>query len=143
MAPLPEKNIAREPREVLHYREVGLETGVDEKEAYARALLSHESVRRWRAMGVADGYVQPVQSDGSTYEFDLPARANPHDPAVTGRAVMGQEAENPHCPFSGRDVSSDSLVEIEGRTIGFCNPFCRDKVAADPYAWPEVRDLLT
>ena len=36
--------------------------------AYARALLAHPSVARWRAMALADGYVQPQ------YFMDLPER---------------------------------------------------------------------
>jgi len=33
-------------------------------------------------------------------------------------------------------VEADSLAEVDGRVIGFCNPGCRDKVVADPEAWP-------
>ena len=113
----------------------GLEMA-DEDMEYVAALLGHPSVRRWRAMGQADGHVQPQ------YEFDLPARLNPHDPVIVGVAVMDGTAENAFCPFSGRDVSPDSLVEVSGRVIGFCNTFCRDKVAADPMAWPEAAALL-
>ncbi|MEM6532958.1 MAG: GNAT family N-acetyltransferase [Myxococcota bacterium] len=34
---------------------------------------------------------------------------------------------NTHCPWSGKPISNDSLTEFEGRTVGFCNPECRDK----------------
>ncbi|MEM1161794.1 MAG: glutathione S-transferase [Pseudomonadota bacterium] len=108
----------------------------EENHAYVAALLGHPSVRRWRAMGQADTHIQ------AHYEFELAERPNPHDPAVTGHADSGVDALNTHCPFSGEDVAAHSLVEIEGRVIGFCNTFCRDKVAADPYAWPEVAALL-
>jgi len=103
---------------------------------YVQALLDHPSVRRWRAMALADGHVQP------RYEFDLAERTVPQAMAATGRVVTGVAAENEFCPFSGRDVVADGLVEIGGRVIGFCNPFCRDKVATDPMAWPEVAALL-
>ncbi len=114
----------------------GLEMPSEDME-YVAAVLGHPSVRRWRAMGEADTHVQPQ------YEFDFPARPNPHDPAVIGTAVTDRPIENTFCPFSGRDVSKDSLVEVNGRVIGFCNTFCRDKVAADPMAWPEAAALLS
>ena len=113
----------------------GLEMG-EEDLAYVASVLGHESVRRWRSMGMADAHLQ------AHYEFEYAARPNPHDPEVTGTVVSGVDAENQYCPFSGKDVSPDSLVEIKGRVIGFCNPFCRDKVAADPMCWPEVPALL-
>ena len=37
----------------------------DEDMAYVQALLAHPSVRRWRAMGIADTYIQPTAGDGS------------------------------------------------------------------------------
>lgn len=114
----------------------GLEMGETDM-AYVAAVLGHPSVRRWRAMGQADAHVQ------AHYEFDLGDRPNPHDPAVSGQVVTDKTAENPFCPFSGKDVSPDGLVDVGGRVVGFCNPFCRDKVAADPHAWPEVAALLS
>ena len=108
----------------------------EEEMSYVAALLGHHSVRRWRAMAMADGHIQ------AHYEFDYADRPNPHDPAVTGVPVEGVASENAHCPFSGKDVSPDSLVEVHGRVIGFCNPFCRDKVAVDPMCWPEVAAML-
>ena len=113
----------------------GLQMG-EEDLAYVASVLGHASVRRWRAMGIADAHVQ------AHYEFEYAARPNPHEPEVTGKVVHSVEAENTHCPFSGNDVSSDGLVEVQGRVIGFCNPFCRDKVAADPFCWPEVAAML-
>lgn len=103
---------------------------------YVEALTAHPAFRRWRAMAFADRHRQ------AHYEFDLPDRPDPLAPVRTGRPVEGAGAENAACPFSGKPVSPDSLVEIQGRVIGFCNPFCRDKVAADPDAWPEVAALL-
>ncbi len=103
---------------------------------YLEKLLAHRSFRRWRAMAMADGHLQ------AHYEFDFADRDDPYKPARTGRPVADVGAENAACPFSGKPVSPDSLVEIQGRVIGFCNTFCRDKVAADPDAWPEVAALL-
>ncbi len=37
------------------------------------------------------------------------------------------ECINDRCPWSGEPVSPDSLTLYRGRTVGFCNPGCRDK----------------
>jgi glutathione S-transferase len=113
----------------------GLEMGGDDT-AYVAALLGHPSVRRWRAMAMADAHVQPQ------YEFGLPERADPAAPAVIGTAVGGLAAENAFCPFTGADARADLQVEVQGRILGFADAFGRDKVAADPLAWPEVVELL-
>ena len=39
---------------------------------------------------------------------------------------MSNTAINKYCPRSGKPVSSDSLTEYAGSTVGFCNPDCRD-----------------
>lgn len=104
--------------------------------AYVAALLGHPSVRRWRAMGMAKNELQ------AHYEFDLPARPNPHDPAVAGEVIQGNQAENANCPYSGKPVAEDCLVQIQNRVIGYCNPFCAAKTAADPMAWPKTVALL-
>ena len=39
------------------------------------------------------------------------------------------------CPFSGRPIEAGSLTLYEGKVVGFCNPDCRDKFAADPSAF--------
>ena len=103
---------------------------------YVAAVLDHPSVRRWRSMGMADGHLQPQ------YEFDYAARPNPHDPAMTGRVVPGLASDNTHCPNSGKPVHPDHVVEIGENAIGYCNPFCAAKSAADPMAWPKTVALL-
>lgn len=103
---------------------------------YVAAVLSHSSVRRWRAMGMADGHMQ------RHYEFTLPDRPNPHDPALTGDLVPGLAAENTNCPYSGKPVQADSVIRVGERAIGYCNPFCAAKSAADPMAWPPTAALL-
>lgn len=107
--------------------------------AYAAALLAHPSLRRWRAMGIADSHVQ----SGAGYEMDLAARANPHDPAVTG-IVVGDDrlAANDTCPFTGEPIAPGCRIEVRERVIGLADPFTRDKAAADPYCWPELAALL-
>ncbi len=41
---------------------------------------------------------------------------------------------NDTCPRSGKPVAVDSLTTYRGRTVGFCNPHCRDDFAAHPEA---------
>ncbi|MFE3836263.1 glutathione S-transferase [Pseudogemmobacter sonorensis] len=101
--------------------------------AYVNAHLSHPSFRRWRAMGLVDGPDQPF------YRRDWPRRDWPGPVPLAARAVKGHEAENAACPYSGAPVRD--VLEIAGRRIGFCNPFCRDKTAADPEAWPAFMAL--
>ncbi|MEM1316609.1 MAG: glutathione S-transferase, partial [Pseudomonadota bacterium] len=110
--------------------------GGAEAQAYCEAVYAHPAFRRWRAMGVAEG----VRVD--RYEMDLPQRPRFGPPPRPARAVEGERAVNAACPYSGRPVSPDSLAEIDGRVIGFCNPFCRDKTVADAEAWPKVQPLL-
>ena len=107
-----------------------------EDAGYLAALLAHPSVRRWRAMAMAESH------QIAHYELDLPARPDPHAPALTGRPVAGREAENAVCPFTGRDALPELQVEVQGRVLGFADAFARDKVAADPLAWQEVGALL-
>lgn len=102
--------------------------------AYVAAHLAEPGFRRWRAMGMARGatlarYAQPHATTGWPGPVPLPAKA-----CDAGTPVNAQ------CPFSGGAVTH--LAQIDGRIIGFCNAFCRDKVVADPNAWPEVARLL-
>jgi hypothetical protein len=41
-----------------------------------------------------------------------------------------EDAVNETCPWSGKPIAADSLTVYNGRTVGFCNPGCRDKFAA-------------
>ncbi len=107
-----------------------------EAAAYVAAHLADPVFRQWRAIGIADPVIQPQ------YEFDLPARPWPGPAPLPARAVSGVTAVNDVCPFSGRPVAADSLAEVAGTVIGFCNTGCRDKVVADPEAWPTAMALL-
>jgi glutathione S-transferase len=111
----------------------GLEMPGDDA-AYVAALLAHPSFRRWRAMAMADAHVQPQ------YELDMAPRPDPFAPAETGLPAEGRAAENESCPFTGGAPAF--AVEVSGRVLGFGDAFTRDKVAADPLAWPEVEALL-
>lgn len=103
---------------------------------YMEAIHAHPPFRRWRAMGVAEGAVF------EQYEFDHPdkMRFGPHPRPA--HAVQEVKPSNDACPYSGKPVAADSLAEIDGKVIGFCNPFCRDKSVADPEAWPKLVPLL-
>ncbi|MFN7052334.1 MAG: glutathione S-transferase N-terminal domain-containing protein [Gemmobacter sp.] len=101
--------------------------------AYVAAHLAHPSFRRWRAMGLVDGADQPF------YRRDYPQRPWPGPAPLLARAVEGTEAENTACPYSGKPVTH--VLELDGRRLGFCNAFCRNKTVADPEAWPKFMAL--
>ena len=110
-------------------------------EAYVRTIYAHPSFRRWHAMADAGPRVLP------RYDLDLPARGPQDAPRPAPLSAMRHEGDpagaiNATCPYSGKPVQADSLARIEGRIIGFCNPFCRDKSVIDPAAWPAVMALL-
>ncbi|MEM6617785.1 MAG: glutathione S-transferase [Pseudomonadota bacterium] len=96
--------------------------------AYIAKTLADGHFRRWRAMGVAENYVQ------TAYDMGLPHVSWSGPTPIPAQAVSGSDAENDRCPYSGDPVTD--VLEIDGRRIGFCNPFCRDKTVADPAAWP-------
>jgi glutathione S-transferase len=97
--------------------------------AYVQAHLAHPQFRQWRAMGMVDG------PDQDYYRRDYPTRPWPGPKPLPARPVAGTQSENTACPYSGDPVTH--VLEIAGRRIGFCNPFCRDKTVADPAAWPK------
>ena len=38
-----------------------------------------------------------------------------------------EDCVNETCPWSGKPVSADSLTIYKGKTVGFCNPGCKEK----------------
>ena len=100
----------------------------DADAAYVAAHLADPAFRRWRAMGAAEGVHQPI------YDRPYAPATWPGPPPLAARAVEDGTAENAACPYSGKPVTH--LMELDGRTFGFCNAFCRDKTVADPAAWP-------
>ena len=101
---------------------------------YVHSVLAHPSVRRWRAMAFADPYVQ------EHYRMEFPLRPDPTEPEVTGTVVHEEVAANTACPLTGGPPTH--LVRIGDTVLGFETAFDRDKVAADPLAWPEISVLL-
>lgn len=108
-----------------------------ESRDYVARHLAEPNFRRWRAMALAEGNAATHVPD-----LGLPRAPWPGPAPVPARAVEGLAPENAACPYSGRPVRADSLMETGGRVIGFCNPFCRDKTVADPEAWPAAMALL-
>ncbi|MDJ0825579.1 MAG: glutathione S-transferase [Rhodobacter sp.] len=110
----------------------GLPVG-PEAQAYVAAHLADPAVRRWRAMGLAKGDTLPWYARDYTltdWPGPEPLPATPSD----------GPSENTACPYSGEPVTH--FLELDGRTFGFCNAFCRDKTMADPEAWPAFTRLL-
>lgn len=106
---------------------------------YVAAHLAHPSFRRWRAMGHVDG------ADQEYYRRDYPTRPWPGPAPLQAVAVPDADfAANPACvnavcPYSGGAITH--ALDMGGRRYGFCNPFCRDKTAADPEAWPKFMEI--
>lgn len=99
----------------------------DTANAYIAAHLGDPAFRRWRAMGIAQDYIQPG------YDLDFPEGPWPGPAPLPARPVTSGPSENSNCPYSGKPV--EDFLELDGRIFGFCNPFCRDKTVADPQAW--------
>ncbi|WP_069298800.1 glutathione S-transferase [Neptunicoccus sediminis] len=102
-------------------------------DAYITAHLSDPAFRRWRAMGIAQNYIQPG------YDLDLPQGTWPGPTPLPARSVDAGPSENASCPYSGKPVSD--FLELDGRVFGFCNSFCRDKTVADPQAWDDFMKI--
>ncbi len=104
--------------------------------AYVARHLAHPSLRRWRAMGLAENriierYFEPVAG--------LPRVPWPGPAPLAAEAVADGTPENATCPYSGKPATH--LMRMGGRTFGFCNAFCRDKTVADPEAWPAFMEI--
>ncbi len=54
--------------------------------------------------------------------------------ACSAPAAPPRDVLNDICPRSGKPVAADSLTTYRDRTVGFCNPHCRDDFAAHPEA---------
>ncbi|TCL08598.1 glutathione S-transferase [Shimia isoporae] len=101
---------------------------------YVAAHLTDPAFRRWRAMGMVHGATLPWYAK----EFDT--RPWPGPKPLDAQAVETGTSENTECPYSGKPVTH--LMQLNGRTFGMCNAFCRDKTVADPEAWPAFTALL-
>lgn len=109
--------------------------------AYVETLYAHPSVRRWHAC--ADAQLRKIEC----LHLDLPSRSNkdwPRQPVLPGQHYSGDMADavNDICPFSGYPIVPDSLAEIDGLIVGFCNPFCCRRGMADAECWPTVMSAM-
>ena len=102
--------------------------------AYVAAHLADPSLRRWRAMGLANVAKLPA------FESDFAEVAWRGPMPMAAKAVETGTPENDVCPYSGAEITH--LLETNGRIFGFCNAFCRDKTVNDPAAWPQFMALL-
>tara|TARA_R110002124_G_scaffold186786_2_gene354251 strand:- start:1038 stop:1907 length:870 start_codon:yes stop_codon:yes gene_type:complete len=102
-------------------------------QAYVYAHLAQPDFRRWRAMSLVDGPDQPF------YDRQYSTRPWP-GPAPLAAEPCDGPSINTACPYSGLPVTD--FLRVNGTVLGFCNPFCRDKTAADPQAWPAAMALL-
>ncbi|WP_425073248.1 glutathione S-transferase N-terminal domain-containing protein [Sagittula sp. S175] len=103
-------------------------------EAYVHRHLNDPAFRRWRSLGLVVG------EDMAKYAMDLTTKPWPGPAPRPARAVAEGTPENAACPYSGN--APTYLMEMDGRTFGFCNPTCRDKTVADPEAWPAFMPLV-
>jgi len=103
-------------------------------QAYVDAHLADPAFRRWRAMGLVHGETLPW------YAQTYPQRPWPGPKPLAAKATERSDSENDTCPYSGKPVVD--FLDLDGRVFGFCNPFCRDKTAADPEAWPAFMALV-
>ena len=101
---------------------------------YVAAHLADPSFRRWRALGLVQGETLPW------YAQDLRTAPWPGPSVHAAQAVESGEPENDACPYSGK--APTHLMQMDGRTFGFCNATCRDKTVADPEAWPAFMALV-
>ena len=102
-------------------------------EQYIQTTLADPAFRRWRAMGLAQNYIQPG------YDQDLTEGDWVGPKPMVARAIESGPSVNATCPYSGDPVAD--FLELDGRVFGFCNTFCRDKTLNDPEAWPAFMAL--
>jgi glutathione S-transferase len=106
----------------------------DAARGYVAAHLADPVFRRWRAMGLVRG------DDLARYAKPYPTRPWPGPAPLPARAAGSGPSENTACPYSGDPVTH--FLDLQGRTFGFCNAFCRDKTVTDPEAWPAFMALV-
>jgi glutathione S-transferase len=105
----------------------------DAAQAYIDTHLNDKTFRRWRAMGLAQNYRQEF------YNMHLPTTDWPGPTPLPAKPVDTGPSENATCPYSGEPVTHH--LELNGRTFGFCNAFCRDKTLADAEAWDGFMEI--
>lgn len=125
---------------VTRFVTYGLKT-TEAVRAYVEAIYAHPSFRRWHAC--ADAQLRRIDE----LHRDRPSgdtKGWPRQPVLPARPYSGDVADaiNDVCPYSGLPVATDSLAEIDGQIVGFCNPFCCRRGMADAESWPTVMSVL-
>lgn len=110
-------------------------------QAYVETIYAHPSFRRWHAC--ADAQQRVIER----YHLDLPdgdITGAPRPVPLPAKHYEGDvsDAINTDCPYSGDPIAPDSLAMIDGKIVGFCNPFCCRKSIADAEAWPKLMEIL-
>jgi len=59
-----------------------------------------------------------------------------------GQELDIKDAVNSICPWSGKDISTDSLTLYKEQVVGFCNPGCRDKFDRAVNAFEDCLEAL-
>ena len=84
------------------------------------------------------GHLRRAESSSTQIVSDSADASAAASASASSSAPSVPLAVNALCPFSSKPVVASALTLFEGRTVGFCNPGCRDKFAADPSAFPEA-----
>ena len=100
------------------------------RHAVSRDFLELRNLVRCAAL-IVEGALSRRESRGLHFNTDCPRRGAAVD-TVLCRADFERRARavNRRCPFSGRPITANSLLDYEGKIAGFCNPQCRDSFAA-------------
>ena len=95
-----------------------------------RDFLELRNLVRCAAL-IVEGALSRRESRGLHFNMDCPHRAGAADTVFRKLDFERRKrAANRTCPFSGRPITANSLLDYAGKIIGFCNPGCRDKFAA-------------
>lgn len=80
---------------------------------------------------IVEGALARRESRGLHFNEDCPGRLPRATDTVLTRKMFADRARavNRFCPFSGRGVAANGLLEWRGKIVGFCNPQCRDQFA--------------
>lgn len=108
---------------------------------YIELLYSQPSFRRWHAC--ADAQLRIMNQ--RHYDFLTDDQYSwPRKAVLPAKKYAGSisEAVNDLCPYSGKPIVGDSLAEIDGVIIGFCNQFCCRRGMADAESWPSVMSTM-
>jgi glutathione S-transferase len=109
----------------------GLPVGA-QAQAYVDAHLADPAFRRFRAMGLVSGADLPwYAKDNARRPWPGPAPRPPR---------RRRPVRERGLPLLRQAVTH--FLEMDGRTFGFCNAFCRDKTMADPEAWPAFMAIV-